>query len=891
MKTTITNPGRAGNPSAFAARQRLPAGRSSTSHHRRARSGASYLLALLLFIAAAVQVRGQVYPPPTVLPVFTNGDFETGDFTGWTLSGDPSTYNLIHLDNGSSGITPQSGTDDAVLQRNPTRGPTTTGYLSQSLPTIPGYDYNLSISWWVYNPSGDTNTFQASLSGTAIVTQTNQVANGWINLQGNIEFGVAVPGSTVLQFAFTGRGHAIALDNIALQWTDVPVQGWFTYTTNNDGTLNITGCNGCGGTLIIPGWINLTPVTSIGANAFQNYASLTSVTIGTNVTSIGDHAFQNCSGLTGCYCRGNAPIAGGMNIFAGDNNAKVYYMPGTTGWGATFGGGQTALWQVPNWNYVDNNGIITITGYTGPGGVVYIPVVINGLPVTSIGMNAFNGSSMASVTIPGSITNIGPGAFFNCTSLTSVTLGSGVTTIGYNAFMYCAHLTSITIPNSVTSIGGNAFTLCASLASVTLGTGITSIVDDTFYGCSNLTSVTIPATVTSIGNGAFHGCSKLASITIPNSVSIIYSQAFENCSNLTSVTIPGGVTYLGDQVFENCTRLTAITVDPANSFYSSMNGVLFNYSHTTLIEYPEGKSVSYTVPTGVTTIGANAFYGCAGLTGVIIPASVTSIGDYAFYGCTSLTGVCCMGNAPNLTGTNVFSGDNNATVYYMPGTTGWGGTFGGRPTVGPEGVAYADSTDFTLNTGGTVAGMAGVAYSDSTDFTLNTGGALSGLAGVAYADSTDFSLNTGGAQSGLSGVAYSDSTDFTLNTGGALAGIGGVAYADSVDFTLNTGRALSGLAGVAYADSTDFTLNTLNSVVSGLPQLTSISIAGTTLTIQAVNGTVSGQYVLLGSTNAALPLSQWTPLLTNNFSSGGILNLSTNIINPAVPQQFYMLEQ
>jgi len=254
-----------------------------------------------------------------------------------------------------------------------------------------------------------------------------------------------------------------------------------------------------------------------------------------------------------------------------------------------------------------------------------------------------------------------------------------------------------------------------------------------------------------------------------------------------------------------------------------------------------------TVPTGVTTIGANAFYGCAGLTGVIIPASVTSIGDYAFYGCTSLTGVCCMGNAPNLTGTNVFSGDNNATVYYMPGTTGWGGTFGGRPTVGPEGVAYADSTDFTLNTGGTVAGMAG--------------------------------------------VAYSDSTDFTLNTGGALAGIGGVAYADSVDFTLNTGRALSGLAGVAYADSTDFTLNTLNSVVSGLPQLTSISIAGTTLTIQAVNGTVSGQYVLLGSTNAALPLSQWTPLLTNNFSSGGILNLSTNIINPAVPQQFYMLEQ
>ena len=192
---------------------------------------------------------------------------------------------------------PQSGSYDAVLQRNPTRGPTTTGYLSQSLSTIPGYDYNLSISWWVYNPSGDTNTFQASLSGAAIVVQTNQVANGWINLQGNIEFGVAVPGSTVLQFAFMGRGHTIALDNIALQWTDVPVQGWFTYTTNNDGTLNITGCNGCGGTLIIPGWINLTNVTSIGNYAFQNYTNLTSVRIGSQITSIGDYAFYGCFSL------------------------------------------------------------------------------------------------------------------------------------------------------------------------------------------------------------------------------------------------------------------------------------------------------------------------------------------------------------------------------------------------------------------------------------------------------------------------------------------------------------------------------------------------------------------------------------------------------------------
>ena len=36
-------------------------------------------------------------------------------------------------------------------------------------------------------------------------------------------------------------------------------------------------------------------------------------------------------------------------------------------------------------NYTTNNGTITITGYTGPGGAVTIPSTINGLPVTSIG--------------------------------------------------------------------------------------------------------------------------------------------------------------------------------------------------------------------------------------------------------------------------------------------------------------------------------------------------------------------------------------------------------------------------------------------------------------------------------------------------------------------------
>jgi hypothetical protein len=61
--------------------------------------------------------------------------------------------------------------------------------------------------------------------------------------------------------------------------------------------------------------------------------------------------------------------------------------------------------------YTSNNGSITITGYTGPGGAVTIPSTINSLPVRDIGMVAFYFKPVTSVTIPDSVTDIGEGAF------------------------------------------------------------------------------------------------------------------------------------------------------------------------------------------------------------------------------------------------------------------------------------------------------------------------------------------------------------------------------------------------------------------------------------------------------------------------------------------------
>ena len=190
---------------------------------------------------------------------------------------------------------------------------------------------------------------------------------------------------------------------------------------------------------------------------------------------------------------------------------------------------------------------------------------------------------------------------------------------------------------------------------------VTSIGVSAFSG-TGLTSVTIPNSVTSIGDYAFEGTS-LTEVTIPNSVETIGQDAFLECESLTTVTIGTGVTSIGDYAFYSCTSLTAFDVKSGNQNYASVDGVLFNFSKTTLIQYTIGNiQTQYTIPNSVTSIGVSAFeyatalttvtfeptsqvisiddyafYRCSGLTTVSIPNSVTSIGQSTFYFCTSLS--------------------------------------------------------------------------------------------------------------------------------------------------------------------------------------------------------------------------------------------------------------
>jgi hypothetical protein len=81
--------------------------------------------------------------------------------------------------------------------------------------------------------------------------------------------------------------------------------------------------------------------------------------------------------------------------------------------------------------------------------------------------------------------------------------GLPVTSIGYQAFLFCNGLTSITIPDSVTSIGNEAFSFCNSLTSITIPDNVTSIGNQAFAHCTSLTNIRFDGIAPTIGSLVF----------------------------------------------------------------------------------------------------------------------------------------------------------------------------------------------------------------------------------------------------------------------------------------------------------------------------------------------------------------------------------------------------
>lgn len=270
-----------------------------------------------------------------------------------------------------------------------------------------------------------------------------------------------------------------------------------------------------------------------------------------------------------------------------------------------------------------------LLGYYGTEGNITLPNT-----VTKINDDALKGNKkIVSVTIPGSVKDIGNNAFQGCPNLEEIIFtnpdkASNTLIIRVSAFQDCPKLTKCEIPARAYQVVGNIFKGCTSLTEVKVnaanpyyftqdgvlfGPALVNYkpqYDDAYalqsYPAGRQGAYTIPSSVNGkeidqVWTSGFEGAASLTDITIPVSIGRLGTAAFES-TGLTHVTIPGTVQQVDPAVFQNCTSL-----------------------------------VSVKLPNGITEIDQYLFANCISLQHVDMPDTITKINIYAFHNCTSLT--------------------------------------------------------------------------------------------------------------------------------------------------------------------------------------------------------------------------------------------------------------
>ncbi|WP_334199213.1 leucine-rich repeat domain-containing protein [Metamycoplasma hominis] len=213
-----------------------------------------------------------------------------------------------------------------------------------------------------------------------------------------------------------------------------------------------------------------------------------------------------------------------------------------------------------------------ITKFIGNDSKVTIPGKYQGKNITEIGNGAFSNSFIHSVSITGSIKEIGERAFLGCRNLKEVILNEGLEKIGVRAFLN-TKIESITIPNSVKEIDSLAFDfLKISHISINLNNKNFEIKDNFFIDKNNkkilayldkkTTKVTIPSSIKEIDESAFLGCRNLKEVILNEGLEKIRAGAFFN-TNIKSITIPDSVKEIDGWAF-NFSKISHISINSNN---------------------------------------------------------------------------------------------------------------------------------------------------------------------------------------------------------------------------------------------------------------------------------------------------------------------------------------
>ena len=300
------------------------------------------------------------------------------------------------------------------------------------------------------------------------------------------------------------------------------------------------------------------------------------------------------------------------------------------------------------------DGSMAISSYDGEGGEVVVDDSYYGMKVTVIDEGAFKDcSTITSVVLPDTVTEIREEAFAGCFSLRSVSFGSGLRVIGDSAFKQCSVLSSAALPDSLTTIGAEAFKNCFSLAEVTAGSALTDVAEGAFEGTQWLRRH--PDGVIYVGSVAYGykgAVPESGVITIADGTAVISADAFENVPDAAAFSFPDSLINIKGRALDGTAWYAAKEYGPVFA-----GNVLYAFKKLplptdTAVTVPEGTTgiadgafeqcndryyiTSVLLPESLKYIGDNAFEGCSGLGYIIIPDGVTHIGAHAFQDCSDM---------------------------------------------------------------------------------------------------------------------------------------------------------------------------------------------------------------------------------------------------------------
>jgi len=142
--------------------------------------------------------------------LLTNGDFETGDFTGWTQSGEYQLYTYVYY-GAFSGVSPESGICQAVFA-----GDGSDFVMSQTVSTVAGQNYE--VQFWMASLGGTPNDFSATWDGTTLLSLANMSAQPYTLYS----YLVTGTGSDTLTFASRNDPSYQLLDNVSVDSAPLP---------------------------------------------------------------------------------------------------------------------------------------------------------------------------------------------------------------------------------------------------------------------------------------------------------------------------------------------------------------------------------------------------------------------------------------------------------------------------------------------------------------------------------------------------------------------------------------------------------------------------------------------------------------------------------------------